>query len=857
MKIRSVTVKNFRGIERLELADLPERGVVVISGDNEQGKSTLMEAVWAVLHERHTGKSQQVKAWQPVGSDAGPEVRLVAQIGPHEAEIHKRWLRRAASTLSLHPAAEKGDYSGREADDRLAALLAEHTDGDLLRALFMEQGKDTETARAAGIPSLTRALDERTGQDAADGRADTALVRAAHKEYQRYYTERGAPRGEWKAAQGGHEAAEERLREAREKVDSLTATVEKVERLRRRLGEARAELPGAQEEAEQAHGRHLAAQQARQRRERAQRELRDAAALWESAHARQEERRALRREAEEARSRVATLEAEFEEILRAAREDEQALRAALRDRDEARERLREAREAHDAAVKSLGLARSATRLGEVEDQVRRVAEIDARLAALGSRSVSARQLEEIEEAYAEVRVAEAVRRREAARLLLTGPEGARVTVDGAPVGLPGEVELREGTSVTIGEITAVYTRGGATEEADPARAAQERMDRALEALGCSSVEEARRVEDATRRRAGLESEREAALGAQRPEALQAEREELTRLLAEAGEQPPVPEAEEAERAAARRLRERTEEEAGAADRVEGLRQRPGVAAGARAEARLEAARQRRQELENRLAQAEDKQGDAVLAEAAEAAGARRESAQVGYEKARAAEEGADPEECRRLWEGAVARRDGLRAQITRDTGELDRLSGFIEFSRGAGERLSQAEAEEAAAGRRLAAVRRRAEAARAVYEALVRHRDAARARYAQPFADQLTGLARGVFGRDVEFRLTEELDIRDRTVAGRSVPLDDLSGGAREQVALLTRFAIAGLVGQDAPVFIDDALGSTDPERLEHMAALITRVGERRQVFVMTCVPQRYAHVVGRREYPIEELKSS
>ncbi|MGV0359247.1 AAA family ATPase [Corynebacterium mastitidis] len=800
MKIRSVTVKNFRGIERLELVDLPERGVVVISGDNEQGKSTLMEAVWAVLHERHTGKSQQVKAWQPVGSDAGPEVRLVAQIGPHEAEIHKRWLRRAASTLSLRPAAEKGDYSGREADDRLAALLAEHTDGDLLRALFMEQGKDTETARAAGIPSLTRALDERTGQDAADGRADTALVRAAHKEYQRYYTERGAPRGEWKAAQGGHEAAEERLREAREKVDSLTATVEKVERLGRRLEEARAELPGAQEEAELAHGRHLAAQQARQRRERAQRELRDAAALWESAHTRQEERRALRREAEEARSRVATLEAESEEILRAAREDEQALRAALRDRDEARERLREAREEHDAAVKSLGLARSATRLGEVEDQVRRVAEIDARLAALGSRSVSA-------------------------RLLLTGPEGARVTVDGSPVGLPGEVELREGTSVTIGEITAVYTRGVATEEADPVRAAQGRMDRALGALGCSSLEEARRVEDATCRRAGLEREREAALGAQRLEALQAEREELTRLLDEAGEQPPVPEAEEAERAAARCLRERTEEEAGAADRVEGLRQRPGVAAGARAEARLKAARQRRQELEARLAEAENKQGDAALAEAAEAAGARRESAQVGYEKARAAEEGADLEECRRLWEGAVARRDGLRAQITRDTGELDRLSGFIEFSRGAGERLSQAEAEEAAAGRRLAAVRRRAEAARAVYEALVRHRDAARARYAQPFADQLTGLARGVFGRDVEFRLTEELDIRDRTVAGRSVPLDDLSGGAREQVALLTRFAIAGLVGQDAPVFIDDALGSTDPERLVHMAALITRVG--------------------------------
>ena len=47
--------------------------------------------------------------------------------------------------------------------------------------------------------------------------------------------------------------------------------------------------------------------------------------------------------------------------------------------------------------------------------------------------------------------------------------------------------------------------------------------------------------------------------------------------------------------------------------------------------------------------------------------------------------------------------------------------------------------------------------------------------------------------------------------------LANLSGGAKEQLAILTRFAIAELVAESSaqgavPVFIDDALGSTDPE---------------------------------------------
>ncbi|NLP38267.1 MAG: AAA family ATPase, partial [Corynebacterium pollutisoli] len=53
MRIHSLTIENFRGIERLTLEELPETGVIVIHGDNEQGKSTILDALHAALYEKH------------------------------------------------------------------------------------------------------------------------------------------------------------------------------------------------------------------------------------------------------------------------------------------------------------------------------------------------------------------------------------------------------------------------------------------------------------------------------------------------------------------------------------------------------------------------------------------------------------------------------------------------------------------------------------------------------------------------------------------------------------------------------------------------------------------------------------
>ena len=85
-----------------------------------------------------------------------------------------------------------------------------------------------------------------------------------------------------------------------------------------------------------------------------------------------------------------------------------------------------------------------------------------------------------------------------------------------------------------------------------------------------------------------------------------------------------------------------------------------------------------------------------------------------------------------------------------------------------------------------------------------------------------------------------------RTLDGTMLDVDQLSTGAREQLGVLARLACATIVSPKdggAPVMIDDALGWSDPQRLQGMGAAIAAAGKQCQVVVLTCTPGRYSHV--------------
>ena len=98
--------------------------------------------------------------------------------------------------------------------------------------------------------------------------------------------------------------------------------------------------------------------------------------------------------------------------------------------------------------------------------------------------------------------------------------------------------------------------------------------------------------------------------------------------------------------------------------------------------------------------------------------------------------------------------------------------------------------------------------------------------------------------------LDGDLQVVRRTLDGTMLDVYQLSTGAREQLGVLSRLACATIVSPmdgGAPVMIDDALGWSDPQRLQGMGAAIAAAaaaaGKQCQVIVLTCTPGRYSHV--------------
>jgi hypothetical protein len=208
---------------------------------------------------------------------------------------------------------------------------------------------------------------------------------------------------------------------------------------------------------------------------------------------------------------------------------------------------------------------------------------------------------------------------------------------------------------------------------------------------------------------------------------------------------------------------------------------------------------------------------------------------------------ADPEHADDLLMNARAARARLDAELRRTQDEQLEVNSRLRDhgEDGLSERhvARVSELERAAADlRRLQA---RAAAAQLLRDVLREERDKAHRAYVKPLRDRIESLGRYVFGLTLQVELNDDLQIVSRTLNNRRVPYDSLSGGTREQLGILTRLAVAMAVANDGgvPVIIDDALGYSDPHRLEEMGAALSVAARACQIIVLTCVPDRYRHI--------------
>ncbi len=123
----------------------------------------------------------------------------------------------------------------------------------------------------------------------------------------------------------------------------------------------------------------------------------------------------------------------------------------------------------------------------------------------------------------------------------------------------------------------------------------------------------------------------------------------------------------------------------------------------------------------------------------------------------------------------------------------------------------------------------------------------AQARYTQDRLDAVERLGRLASEENCRFRVVS------RTLAGRTFPFESLSGGAREQISLLTRVACAQMMAphEGIPLILDDALGYTGPERLRAMGTILARAARKCRILILTRVPDRYLHAGPVKRIPI------
>lgn len=878
MRIRRIALRNFKGVAAADVPLAPE-GVTVIEGPNEVGKSSLAEAIDLLFEEPDGSTKQRVKAVKPVAADVGAEVEVELSVGPYEAVYRKRWHKQPQTTLRVvAPRAEH--YTGRRAHDRMNEILDGHIDRALWKALRYQQGVGIAQAAMGDSLSLLTALDAAAaGKGLGDeGEAEDLWSRVG-AERERYFTPTGRPNAARVRLEEQVEAVREKTARLRRELTELEAAAEDHHRLQLELVRIAGRV-GEQERI--VADRSLEWSRLRSQQQEVDRlavEAERAGNLAEKAGAAHQKRRGLIEQLQAAGKALSGLADEARLRAPELEKATTALAESRQLREKARQALRSAELSAELAGRDFEYFRELFNLEMLAERLARVQEAERRqgeaLAFLESCTIDAAKLDEIEHAFLAAATAGAGLRAESASVRVEALAATDLEVDGRERSLAsGEVvEAAVSGSLEIvvpGRVRIGVIGGARTQELEQAAADAEQHLQALYAAagisGDGALEAARELE--RRRRSTAQTAEQAARALQEnlrdltpqglAEMIDRARSRTGAHLAERPAGSPMPsnrdEAQaESETAAALLLdcRRAVEQRDGELEVAEQALRQVQDAARER-EFRTQAAEQARRAVEQELTTERQPAGDEELVAALGDARLAADAAEIAHRDAAAALSALNPEQAAALLENAREVLEGMK-QSRRDTElQLARVEGLLELRGEAGlhDQLDAALSERHRLEREKEHTDGRAAAAQLLYRTLAERRDAAKRTYVAPFREQLEGFGRIVFGADLSIELDhEDLRVVSRTLDGVTVPYASLSTGAKEQLSLIARLAGAVLVSRPGttdggvPVIIDDALGNSDPARLERLGAVLSLAGRHVQVIVLTCVPDRYANV--------------
>jgi hypothetical protein len=860
MRLRAIELTNVRRFagQRARLSGIGD-GITVLSEPNEFGKSTFFDAIHALFFEKHGSRNAAIKALQPHAGGA-PEVAVEVDLPEGRFRIAKRWISK--------PQAQVLDATGRliaQADeaeawiDRLMGGGLAGPSGLLwvrqgLMGLESDDKRERErdlSARRDLMSSVAGEIDMMTG-----GRRMDAVIDRVAEALAKLATDGGRPKagGEWKRAvdETAALAAEEAvLRPRAERLSGDLARRTEVNRTLTRLTDPADAAARAQAltDAQAAHQAALAHQA-----EVAQAETALRLARLDADRAGQEIAAAETLAARVAVAQTALAKADDAAAAARARADDlgQRDRAATEAAEALAHQTRDLRTRLQAATRA-ETAQAAK--AQAEDLQRRLdratglqTSLDQTRAQRARITVTARMIEAAEKEQSALDLARA--RAEAQAVTIEArPDGAPAILNGAA--LPGgPVPILAAADLTLPGFGRLRIDPGAGRSSDAITEAEQALSRLLAEAQLESLPAAR-AQWAEAQRLEAEAKQAAALLAEvAPEGLDALRTALAGAETLAADAPEATE-DAASVTAALAQAEAAEQSARAAAKAA---HDLSVQAG---EARA-AAEANRASADRHLAAALSEAGDpAALA------------ARIAELKARApalSEAATKAEAALAALRAAAPDLATAEARLTRAKGAVDQARHAEQKARedlaslnatilalaeeGIEERLAtlagdRAEAE-ARAARYEAEVRALTRLRRALDEARTKARDA----YFGPVLRELQPLL-AILHPGAQLTI-DDTSLLPATLTRNGQPeaLEILSGGTREQVAILTRLAFARLfatAGRPVPVILDDALVHSDDDRIEAMFDALHRTARDQQILVLTCRQRAFAALGGER----------
>ena len=871
MWFKSVDVSRFRQFRAaVEVRDLAP-GLNVIAGDNEEGKSTLLQAIRAGLFDKYT--SSVADAYRPYGESVSPRVGLVFEIDAVEYRLDKVFSRKKDGEATL-TASDGRRWEGPQAEAFLAELLGfgyaprgaskpEHQ--GLAGLLWVEQARAFEevTLSDQSRQQLHRVFDSEISE-LLGGEHGEALHRRIGELREAYFDKRDKPRGDYRQLQDKQSRLAERLEQARLE---LRAYEHKTDQLDKRqatlrsylddlaLEQAQAKLREVQEKQTRVQALAGQVEAGRQRLDLSEAEQKAARLAWETRAKLIQEQQ----QAEAALSRARELLAQRETEVEPAREAVEALKAAIaagkEDRIAQEARLRGARDAETLARLTAEKQGLDTRLKDARaaEAARRACQAQRDAIRVTAGSLEVLRSVEHDRALAEVRLRAAATRVDH-RLQRSAP----VRLAGQAMQGEGSVLVTETSLLEVDDI-GTFTIHPGGEDLDSLRARMHEHARTLEErLAELGVADIREAEGALKTGQALESEANAhtarlsglapdGVGAleERLASLDSQRQALRSRVGEGAEAPGDPVALEHALGALVDTLTALEGELAQRQRVFGERRDAVVEAGAAARS----AQIHAQALDEALQTARKASSDDRLAGALADADRAVQDAKQRLAALALALQAENPDAVAAEVERCEAALDQVKSDIGRLEREVNDLA--VELTalgqRGLAEELAQVESEHAAVERELKHTEAQALAVDLLYRTLDAALKRAKDAIAQPVIARLLPYLRQLLP-GAEPSISEDMVLTGIRRESTTEPFQDLSIGTREQLAVLVRLAYADLLseqGMPVTVILDDALVNSDDERRDRLKAILYQAAKRYQVLVLTCHEREYRDAGG------------